>query len=266
MSEWTRRIMEHANQRQAALAAQRAPKPTTNALGERYFTDAALAALPGPMTVQQTLRDVDRMAKATGSPEVCVLTGWCAEAGIELDSALAALAQCRRLQGDYVAAYFGSIGISDMKLASELWTNAHEYGLRQAVVWQDVILWGTYFGALGPGVEIKTVWALVHHCAATQLPLDVELSALAQRMDEDDTETVWDIVAIAFGCTGRNLMGRLSNYAALSGQPLSNLLVQIEENAMVKRLSAGEYAETVLQESQRKTAAEPGSSRQGGNC
>ncbi len=261
---WARKYIEANANRQTAQTA------ITNELGEFLMLDEALrvAAPAGPMTVKQALRDIDQMARTTDSPAVAVLTGWCAEAGIELESALVALAQAQGLQGDDCpGAYFKSIGISgtsDMKLARELWASARAYGLRQAIVWQDVILWGNHFGAVGPSLKVMTIWALVHHCAATQLPLDVELEAQAQRMDDDDPEAIWDVAAIAFGCTERNLMGRLSNYAALSGEPLANLLVTIEGNSVVKRLSAGEYAERLLRESQRMTGAEPGSSRQGG--
>lgn len=228
-------------------AAQR-PAPSftlTNELGERRFLDEAL---PGGLTTRRVLSDVTRAARQQGRPEAVVLATWCAQEGVDLQSAVNAWGQTRRLRGDPFPVFYRDLGITNEGAARELWSRAAEIGMRPALAFAMVITWTARIGDADDAVKVVTVYVLVHRCTLTGTPLEPELAAMAQGWG-DTTEGLWLLAAMALDLTEpADLVDRLRDHATTSGIQLAALLVMIEDRSQAAKLPPAQYAETLLAE------------------
>ncbi|MHB1981404.1 MAG: hypothetical protein ACYCOS_06790, partial [Sulfobacillus sp.] len=148
----------------------------------------------------------------------------------DLDTAVMVWIRARRLRGDAFLAYFADLGIKDADRALRLCARALEIEMRPATVMAEVVSWTPILGDADQAVQLVTVYLLVKATAIKQLPLDAELQALAQA-DEIDVDELWILIGQVFGLDESDILDRLRDHAALSGQPIANLLVLIEERS-----------------------------------
>lgn len=228
-------------------AAQR-PAPSLilrNELGERRFLDEAL---PGGLTTRRVLGDVTRASRQQGRPEAVVLATWCAQEGVDLQGAVNAWGQTRRLRGDPFPVFYRDLGITNEGAARELWSRAAEIGMRPALAFAMVITWTERIGDADDAVKVVTVYVLVHRCTLTGTPLEPELAAMAQGWG-DTTEGLWLLAAMALDLTEpADLVDRLRDHATTSGIQLAALLVMIEDRSHAAKLPPAQYAQTLLDE------------------
>lgn len=231
-----------------------APSPT-NQLGERVFADYAL---PQGLTTHRVLADVARATRQTGEAEVVALTRWCAESNVELESTINGWAQARRIRGDAGLAYYGALGIRNTQKAQSLWSRGAELGMRSAVVFCRVIEWTQVTGNADDAVQVALVWVLARRCATSDLPMEVELAAMAT-VSAESVDDLWVLAGMAFSLTTEDgLFARVRDHATLTGIPIAAVLCEIEDRAAASRVAPATYAEIVLKEAQeqrRKAAA-----------